>query len=509
MVGRSLVSLSLAALLAVVLLALSSFAATDPAADRASAAEEGPPNLVVINADDLSVSDYETLGILRRSTGDKGIYFENAAVTTSVCCPSRVSTFTGRYVHNHGVRTHVGPNSGATKFENGGGDRDTLAVWLDGAGYETILAGKYLNGYKSVDPAPPGWDRWFASGTPSTTHNISDDGDGEVHVPQDRDDPDYQHWEDALGDRMVRGIRQAPEDAPLFLYYGSHAPHTPLIWPPRHDGAYKDARLPEPPGFNEADVSDKPRHIRGTPRIDEGQKADLESRYAERLRAMISVVDQIGRIEATLADEGRLENTVFIFTSDNGFHIGEHRQSYGKLLPYEEDIRVPMAVWEGGTGSGATGEATGVPRGQTRAHPVLNIDLAPTLASLAGAEIPWQRVDGRDFSPLLGETPDPRKPLDFRKRFMAEGYDTNAGYAAWKVPPTYHSVRDFDQRFAYTRYAGGETEYYDMLRDPYQLESAHDRLTPRRQAKLDAVHRNLKRCAGPSCRRADGGSVAR
>ena len=449
-----------------------------------SQAIEQKPNIVLINADDLSLSDYHRIGVLSSATGGKGLTFNRGYVTTSLCCPSRASTLTGRYVHNHGVRRHVGEGTGAVAFQNLGADKSTVATWLDGAGYETALVGKYLNGYEAQHGTPPGWDNWYAT---LPGWRLSEN-DAVKEYSQDRTQSGYRHWEDVLGDKSTDVIKNKG-DAPLFLYYAPHAPHSPEVWPPRHDGHFTTAKLPTGGAYNERDVTDKPSYIRKLPLITDRQHRNWTKKHRARLRSTLSVADQIHRIERALKAKGELDNTVFIFTSDNGYHMGQHRLTQGKQTPYETDHRVPLAVWGKGVERGA------------RNHYVLNTDLAPTIVDLAGATIPKYEtaVDGRSFTRLLTTNPP---ATDYRAHFVVEGYH-GLDVKVAIVPPTYHVLYSVAQRYTYTRYGTGEREYYDLANDPAQMRS--QKLSATRRENLDRLLTRLKQCAGYECRRAEGG----
>ena len=474
--------------LALLLVSVPLFAAHGAHA-QVSSPDARRPNVVLINADDLSSGDYARLGALRQATGAKGLTFRNGYVTTALCCPSRVSTLTGRYVHNHGVERHVGPDTGEDKFRRIGGDRSTVATWLGAAGYETALVGKYLNNYHVEEEKPPGWDHWFAGDSPAQSWRLNENGEVKEYS-QDRRNPGYRHWEDMLGDKAV-GVVGGMGNNPLFLYYAPHAPHTPELSPPRHDGRFAAASLPRGGAFDEADVSDKPGWVRGLPRVTDKQRAAWTDKHRARLRATLSIVDQIRRIEDALAKKGELADTVFILTSDNGYHMGAHRLPQGKQTPYETDHRVPLAIW-------GEGVETGI-----RGHYVLNTDLAPTIADLAGADVPDYdtRVDGRSFARLL--TADP-PAADYRRNFLVEGFH-GADVKAAVVPPTYRTLYGGTQGFVYTRYETGEMEYYDLRQDPAQERSLHRSLSPSRRAALNATWSALASCEGDECRRAEGG----
>ena len=451
---------------------------------QATAQTPERPNIVLINADDLALGDYQRIAALR-NLGGRGTFFKNSYVSTALCCPSRATTLTGMYVHNHGVRRHVGDGTGHDAFRARGHESHTFALWLQEAGYRTALVGKYMNRYDVEDAKPPGWDEWYAADTPARSWRLNENGQVNTY-PQDRSVDGYRHWEDVLGDKAVRFIKTSDPASPLLLYYNPHAPHSPEVWPPRHDGSFSGAALPTSGGFDERDVSDKPRYIRQLARVSDAQRQAYTKKHRARLRSMLSVVDQIKRIETALRAEGKLDNTVFIFTSDNGYHMGQHRLPPGKQTPYETDHRVPLAVW-----------GKGIPQ-LTRNHLVSNVDLAATVAQLAGVAGEPQRMDGKSLIPVLrgGVTPG-----GFRKWLLVEAY-WGADVKGAVVPPTYSGIRTLDKRM-FLRYATGERELYNLDTDPNQLTNNISKAPADLKSKLDTKRAALYSCKADSCRTAE------
>jgi N-acetylglucosamine-6-sulfatase len=190
---------------------------------------------------------------------------------------------------------------------------------------------------------------------------------------------------------------------------GTRAPHAPPEVPQRYQNSFANAQLPKPPNFDEVDVSDKPQWVRSYPRITQDQINTAQNDYRQRLRSMLVVEDLLSQVVATLQQTNELDNTYIIFTSDNGFHLGNHRLLPGdKKTPYEEDIGVPLMV-----------RGPGVPAAAERQQMILNTDLAPTIAELAGVSTP-SFVDGSSFAPLLTTTP----PSSWRQAFLQEGWRT-------------------------------------------------------------------------------------
>jgi hypothetical protein len=221
----------------------------------------------------------------------------------------------------------------------------------------------------------------------------------------------------------------------------------------------------------------------------------LEAKRQERLTSMLAVSRNLSRLKDKLRQTGELSNTYLILTSDNGYHLGEHRLGAGKMTAYEEDMRVPLAI-----------SGPGVARGSVR-HMVLNTDLAPTIADLAQVA-PRLTPDGRSFAPLLPEGRSGIAPDRFRRRFMEENWQGPIPTPMGPKPfpaPTDFAVRGLT--FIYNRYVTGETEYYDLSRDPYELESKQ--ISGTYKGKLDRLLRRLRNCQGAECRRAEGGYNAR
>lgn len=418
------------------------------AADLGIAAAPGSPNVVLINSDDQRWDTIRYMPRVRRLLAAHGVRFTNAFVTTPVCCPSRASLLTGRYAHHTGVLDNIGPDGGVAAFD----DRSTIATWLDDAGYETALVGKYLNGYGATHRCdiPPGWDRWHAITIAPSEHyyDVTINRNGQIAT-----------YGDAPADYQTRLLRRIASDflrtarEPFFLYLAPSAPHAPAIAAPRDVGAFEGVAPWRPASYDEARAQDKPwrDHV---PRMRHGLRAWIDTTRQRMLETIRSLDREIGRLVALLRATGRLDRTVIVFTSDNGFLWGEHRL-VSKVWPYEESIRVPLVVrvpW------------STEPRVEDR--PALNIDLAPTLTHLAGASA-TAPVDGRSLVPLLrGGDDEP-----WRHRFLVEwlGRDlTSTGIG----PPPYSAIRS--DRFLYVEYDNGWRELYDLEADPLQMRNLSD-----------------------------------
>jgi N-acetylglucosamine-6-sulfatase len=439
---RILVLAALAAALFPALFAGATAAGAASARDRAAPR----PNIVLVVADDQRWDSLGGMPTVTSELGRQGVTFTNAFTVNPQCCPSRASLLTGRYSHATGVYANSGPHGGFRAFD----DSTTLATALDEAGYTTGLFGKYLNGYggrRGAGYVPPGWDVWsvFYGGS---------DGYYDYRLAQQRRVTRYGRSPDhysttVLARQAASFVRNTRE--PFFLELAPYAPHAPALTPPGRAQAFEESPWSTPVSFDERDVSDKPAHIRRLRALTARDIRDAERFRRRQLLASLGVDDAVRRVLDELDARGALERTVVVYTSDNGVAWGEHLLAPGrKAVPYEEQIRIPLVVRY----DPITGKA---PR--TDRHLVLNVDIAPTLARLAGAMLPG--TQGRSLLRLLRG----REPVDWRGDFLVEHL---ARGAAWDVP-TYCAVRN--GRYKYVLYGTREEELYDLARDPHELQN--------------------------------------
>jgi N-acetylglucosamine-6-sulfatase len=463
------------------------------ACGRATKRQAGPqprPNVIVIETDDQTVRSMPVMTHVGELLAQHGVTFDNSLVSLPQCCPSRATLLTGQYAHNHHVLSNSPPSGGFQKLDG----RNTLAVWLQRAGYYTALVGKYLNGYGQRDPrqVPPGWSEWFAD-TEATSYSYFDytiNHDGSlVHVG--RSDADYKT--DYLTRAATRIIRaRAPSSRPFFMWVAFTAPHRgssdrgegdesgpkSAVPAPQDEGRFDDLPVPRPPSFNEADVSDKPRAVRNLPPFSKRRLERVEERYRRQQESLLAVDRAVESIVDALDETGDLRHTVIAFTSDNGFFNGDHRFPSGKLLPYEPSIRVPLII-----------RGPGIPQGQHRSQLVANIDLAPTIVALASAR-PGRVMDGLSLLPLArdaGLRPGRDLLLESGPEASREG-----------VPP-FSGIRG--RHYVYVEYSDGERELYDLRRDPWELQNVASNPAYRSiRAALARRLRALRHCRGASCR---------
>ncbi|MGQ0670222.1 MAG: sulfatase family protein [Actinomycetota bacterium] len=400
--------------------------------------EGEPPSILLIVTDDQRYDTLWAMPTVQERLIGRGVTFDNAFVVNPLCCPSRASILTGDYSHTTGVYRQRPPHGRFDWFRDG----TTIATRLDDAGYTTGYFGKYLDGYQHAaltGYVPPGWDRWMAF-VHSAYLDYKLSVDGVVRSYASAPD-DYST--DVLGEAAVSFIEQ--EQGQLLVVFAPAAPHSPAVPAERHAGAFPDLQPWRPPSYDEPDVSDKPGHIRGLPPIDPSRASAMDELRADQYRTLPAVDEQIGRLLDALEETGRLSSTLVVLTSDNGLSWGEHRWDK-KEVPYEESIRVPFVLRFDPL----------VAEARDDQHLVLNIDIAPTIADVAG--VPARETDGESLTPLLVAGAAP-----WRSDFLVEHME------GANPVPTYCALRT--EEALYVRYATGEEELYELTSDPFELRN--------------------------------------
>ena len=252
--------------------------------------------------------------IVRSRLIDQGVNFTDAFVVNPLCCPSRTSILTGAYSHSTGIYTNEPPHGGFADFH----DRSTIATWLDAAGYQNALVGKYLNGYAHTTYIPPGWDFWISQQTGEyydyvLTHNHVLRWFG--HSPSD-------YSTRVLTRHAVQFLRRA--ERPFFLYFAPSAPHSPAV--PAPDDARAFPNLPpwRPASYDEANVSDKPAWVTRL-HLSAAKRKRIDRFRRDQYRSLLAVDESVGRILDALVAKHQLHDTLIVFMSDNGLEWGEHR----------------------------------------------------------------------------------------------------------------------------------------------------------------------------------------
>ncbi len=417
------------------------------------------PNIVFVLVDDMRWDQLSIAGHPFMKTpnvdriGQEGAVFTNAFVTTPLCSPSRASFLTGQYPHTHRIinNDRIGLSLISHKLV-------TFPQLLRRAGYETGFVGKWHMG--ADDTRRPGFDRW-----------ISFVGQGLFLDPVVNVDGIRKQYTgymtDLLNDWAVDFVEEK-RDKPFLLILSHKAVHRPYIPAPRHETLYAGEHRPEVatvPGDREG----KPALHRELPPVDMrtiegvapepsepryGRGEDYDSIYLDHCRSLAAVDDGVGMLLEALEKQGQLDNTLFIFASDNGFTFGEHGEFNNKRVAYDESIRVPLLMRY----------PKRIAPGSVRDQLVLNLDLAPTLYDLAGVAAPVP-VHGKSLWPVLA---DEKAPL--RDGFMAE-------YFLEKVTPrhgTWHAYRTAAWKYIQYPELEGMDELYDLKADPKEHHNLID-----------------------------------
>jgi arylsulfatase A-like enzyme len=478
------VLLAVAALLASVL--------SVPPAEAAKPKRANPqkrPNIVLIVTDDQR---FDTLaeGAMPRTErllGRRGAIFTEAIVTTPLCCPSRATMLTGQYGHNNGVLRN--------RYGLLRAPRNVLPVWLRKSGYVTAHVGRWLNHYVSAvgDPerVAPGWKEWHTivnnddSNLRYFGYRLRVNGGTVKFGKKERD-----HLTREIQRRSLRILdRYLPKRKPLYLQIDHLAPHSspdprlpcrraakPLA---RDVGRFDDREIEgRVPSFDHFDPG-KHRAAREEPPWDEDKIARSNRGWRCGLASLLGVDRGIERIVKRVRKHRELGKTVFIFTSDNGYFLGEHRLGR-KGRPYEEGVRVPLLVRM------PPSLRKGAEAGMEIDLPVANVDLPATILQLARAKPclgdRCRTLDGRSLLPLLRGRFD-RWPED--RAILIEMSPREAGQAVGGGAPlcAFRGLRtperayyefagpDEEGRCPQPLWADPEPEYYDLEEDPFQLNA--------------------------------------
>ncbi len=448
-------------------------AAGNIAGRRPVTAPSSRPNFVFVLTDDLSTNLLPYMPNVQRLMR-RGTSFSNYFVVDSLCCPSRSSIFTGEYPHDTGVFTNSLSDGGIGAFDAHGNVKRTFALAMQRSGYRTAMLGKYLNGYQTAESRPDGWSEWDVAGSQGYrefNYTLNQDG---MQVTYGKQPSDYLTT--VLGRRAGTLISSARRQ-PFMLELATFAPHQPTTPAPQDATSFAGLTAPRDASYGRIPTN-APTWLRTLPPLARKDDAGIDTQFRKRVRAVQDVDRTVGDLEAQLQREGLADNTYFVFSSDNGFHLGEHRLLAGKQTAFDTDTRVPLIV-----------AGPGVPQGRTVSAMTSSIDLAPTFAGLAGVTL-GGRPDGVS---LAGLWHGQKTPTDWQRGVLIEHHgpdldpnDPDATTARHGNPPTYEALRT--STALYVEYRKGEREYYDLTRDPLEL----DNLAPTAPATtLAALHTQL------------------
>jgi len=481
----------------------------------AVAAPDERPNILVIQTDDQTLADLDVMPNVRSLITAQGVKFTSAVTPFAICCPSRAAMMTGAYPHNNGVSANFPPDGGFVPWEKQA--KSSVGSWLKDAGYHTVHIGKYINGYgwfNKPAPTPTGWSEWYGTADPSTYqmygYRVNHDGGQTRFGVFEVENP--KKYQATVYTNIAQGVlrREAARPGPFYMQVAYLAPHVETIplrktinprdvdmddtsessaiqsIPPRPHpiDRNKIPNLPldtmASPSFNEADNSDKGTYVASLPKMTREDIQDLIEDNRQRKRSLMSVDRGIARLIATLKATGQLDNTVIMFMGDNGYMLGQHRIKKGKYFPYEPSLRIPLIV-----------RGPGVTPGTVNKSLVSLIDVTPTVLDFAGVAPTGRAPDGVSLKPVLtGQSAAPARTMLLESGPQQAPNGDNL--------PLFDGVRT--PHWSWWRYEDGSEELYDLVRDPFQINSrASDPAYRRTRAALIREWQRLKDCSGAEC----------
>lgn len=474
------------------------------------------PNIVLILTDDQDilmdsmVSMTQTIDLI----ATHGVTFRHSFVNTPVCCPSRSTILTGKYLHNTGVRNNSLSGNCSSPAWQTHHEPTTFASALQRANYSTFYAGKYLNQYGSFHTGgtrhvPAGYDWWLGLKGNSKYYNYTLSVNGTAkHFG---DEPD-EYLTDVMKTYALSFLNQKRlENSPFFMMLSTPAAHEPFTPALRHQNAFPGAKAVRTPSFNYSS-SDKHWLVRMPPNTLPSDVTFLDDIHRHRLQTLLAVDELVQALVEKLQSMHVLDDTYIMLTSDHGYHIGQFVQPWDKRQPYETDIRVPLLI-----------RGPGVKRNHTLELPVSAIDLAPTILEMAGLSIP-DDIDGQSFLKHIKEgTESDAAERFFLIEYFGEGDQSKIdGACPWTYDGnltectkdswckcqdsrnnTYACVRRLSRtvNFKFCQFSDDENfvEVYDLERDPFELVNIFPGMDVGEQNDYTRILGELQSCQGTKC----------
>ncbi|KAH8172464.1 sulfatase domain-containing protein [Sarocladium implicatum] len=495
-----------------------------PAVLASGTGESRRPNFVFILTDDQDthMNSLDYMPRLDKHLTQKGTSYSKHYCTVAICCPSRVNLWTGQMAHNTNVTDVSPPYGGYPKFVANGYNDNHLALWMQQSGYNTYYSGKLFNSHtvdNYNDPLVKGYtgsdflldpftyQYWNATSTRNGQTPVNHAG---KYSPDLTAQSAYEFLAEAMSD----------DDTPFFLTVAPVAPHADVtLYPeiiasppkvaPRHKHLFNDYKIPRTANFNPEDPSGV-SWVSKLPRLNDTVLEYNDEYQRDRLRSLQAVDEMVEKIVKMLEDAQKIEDTYIIYTTDNGYHISQHRMHPSKECGFETDINVPLII-----------RGPGVKAGGLQKLPSSHTDIAPTIMHLAGNSLEYHQFDGTPIS-VTGEDSEVQRQEHVAVEFWGLGvpegrygysgkYQFVNGTANAYVNNTYKGLRIESQEYSlyYSVWCTNEREVYDMKNDPGQINNILADQSSSTTingfslkaivSRLDALMMVLKSCKGETC----------
>ncbi|KAJ1938206.1 hypothetical protein EC988_007659, partial [Linderina pennispora] len=352
------------------------------------------PNFVIFMSDDQDylMHSLDYLPYVQKRFINEGTQFTHYHTTSATCCPSRVSFWLGQFAHNHNVTDENRPHGSYYKFQDSHLDDAWLPLWLQQENYKNHYIGKFINGLDANNTAAPkGWEHFeplISPGIYNFTNPIFSLNGGPLE-----EHPGVYQTDLILEKSLARIDDIASSDDPFLFVISPTAPHDEIqangdFTPPRpaerHKHLFPDAKVPRDPNFNPL-VQDKVGWVKDLPLLSPLQINAIDEHYRQRLRSLQATDELVEAVFKKLEEKDLVDNTYFIYTTDNGYHLGHHRMFAGKQTPYDTDVRIPFII-----------RGPGIAKKQINDSPTTSSHFAATVLDLANIE----RPDGLDATSL-------------------------------------------------------------------------------------------------------------
>uniref|UniRef100_A0A0K8VY72 N-acetylglucosamine-6-sulfatase n=1 Tax=Bactrocera latifrons TaxID=174628 RepID=A0A0K8VY72_BACLA len=470
------------------------------------------PNILLILSDDqdISLEGMTPMRQVQKFIAKAGVQFNHAYTSSPLCCPSRASLLSGMYAHNHGtINNTINGGCNGHHWRTAIEPRALPVLLQDDGGYQTFFAGKYLNEFHG-ERKPPGWTQFYGLHGNSRYYNYT--------LRENERNVSYTdtYLTDLLRDKALGFLKTRNKQQPFFAMIAPPAPHAPYTPAERHRGAFANVKALRTPNFNRVPLpQEKHWLVAATRPMPNITLKLLDSYYRQRWETLLAVDEMVAALIQTLDDLRQLDNTYIIYTSDNGYHMGQNAQPWDKRQPYETDIRVPLLM-----------RGPGIPQGVVVPQPILLLDLMPTILqwTILHARTP---LDGLPIQAALQQEIDDKQLKEYRRSVLIQHWgegndDTYNRDCPWSPKDhlsqctpesdchcqdawnnTYACVRQFrdktDRLFCEFNDRENFVEAYDVNDDPYQINNIGYDLLPIEHAFYSLALANLTRCAGSQC----------